>query len=139
MLVIAQTTDIATCRALRRTVFIEEQGVSKDDEVDDLDDLAIHLLAQLDGQAIGSARLIVLGDAGKIGRVCVLHDHRGAGYGAALIRAAIAHFRMLPQIRYAKLGAQLHAVQFYQALGFVAVGPVFDDAGIAHREMVLHF
>ena len=136
---ISETTDIATCRALRRTVFIEEQGVSETDEVDDLDGIAIHLLARLDGQPIGTARLIVMGNAGKIGRVCVVQSARGGGYGAALIRAAVAHFRTMPGIEYAKLGAQTHALGFYTALGFAAVGPVFKDAGIAHREMVLRF
>ena len=136
---IAETTDITTCRALRRTVFIEEQGVSEADEVDDQDGTAIHLLARLDGQPIGTARLIVIGDVGKIGRVCLLPNHRGAGRGAALMRAAVAHFRNMPQIKYAKLGAQTHALGFYTALGFVAVGPEFEDAGIAHREMVLRF
>ena len=138
-LVIAETKDIATCRALRRTVFIEEQGVSEADEVDDLDAVAIHLLAHLNGHAIGSARLIVLGDTGKIGRVCVLHAHRGAGHGAALIHAAVARFRDMPEIKYAKLGAQTHALGFYAALGFIAIGPEFDDAGIAHRDMLLQF
>ncbi len=137
MLHIAETSDIATCRALRRAVFIEEQGVSEADEVDDQDGIAIHLLATLNGTAIGTARLIVMGNAGKIGRVCVLPTARGGGHGAALIRAAVAHFRKIPTVTYAKLGAQTHALEFYTALGFVAVGPVFEDAGIAHREMIM--
>jgi len=139
MLEIVETNDIATCRALRRTVFIEEQGVPEADEVDDQDGIAIHLLARLDGQPVGTARLIVMGNAGKIGRVCLLPTARGAGHGAALIRAAVTCFRQMPGIEYAKLGAQTHAMGFYEGLGFVAVGPEFDDAGIAHREMVLRF
>ena len=138
-LTISQTSDIATCRALRRTVFIEEQGVSEADEVDDLDSTAIHLLARLNGKPVGTARLIVMGDAGKIGRVCLLPSARGAGHGAALIRAAVAHFRTMPGVGYAKLGAQTHALGFYTALGFTAIGPEFDDAGIPHREMILQF
>lgn len=59
------------------------------------------------------------------------------GIGAALIRAAVARFRAMPGVTKAKLGAQVHALGFYQALGFQAVGPVYDDAGIAHRDMVL--
>ena len=65
---ITETRDIATCRALRRTVFIDEQGVSEADELDDLDQVAIHLLASDDRHAIGSARLLVQRDLGKIGR-----------------------------------------------------------------------
>ena len=82
------TQDIATCLDLRRIVFIDEQGVSEADERDDLDQEAVHLLATAGGAAVGSARLLMQGDTGKIGRVCVLASHRGTGLGAALIRAA---------------------------------------------------
>jgi ElaA protein len=136
MINIAPSRDIATCRMLRRRVFIEEQGVSEADELDDLDDEAIHLLAHLDGRAVGSARLLLRGDTGKIGRVCVLAEARGQGLGAALIRAALDEFRRHPGLTQAKLGAQTHALGFYEALGFVAIGPVYDDAGIPHRDMV---
>jgi predicted GNAT family N-acyltransferase len=137
MIEIAPTRDIATCRALRRTVFIEEQGVSEADEVDDLDDQAIHLLVTDQGRPVGSARLLVLGEIGKIGRVCVLPALRGTGLGAALMRAAVAEFRKHPGVRKVKLGAQTHALGFYERLGFQAVGAEFLDAGIPHREMVL--
>lgn len=136
---ITVTDDIATCRALRRTVFIEEQGVPEADEIDGLDDTAVHLLARQDGVAIGAARLLTLGEIGKIGRVCVLPGARGAGIGAALTRAAVAHFRDVPGVSAAKLGAQTHAIGFYEKLGFAAVGPEYMDAGIAHRDMILRF
>ena len=64
---ISVTRDIATCRELRRIVFIEEQGFAEAVEVDDRDDEAIHLLAQLGGKAVGSARLLIIGETGKIG------------------------------------------------------------------------
>lgn len=136
-LTIAVTDDIAACRALRRTVFIEEQGVSEADEVDDLDSQAIHLLATLDGVPVGSARLLPMGKIGKVGRVCVLAEARGTGLGAALMRAAVDHYRTLPGIEKVKLGAQAHALGFYERLGFDAVGPEYMDAGIRHRDMVL--
>lgn len=137
MIEISETRDIAACRALRRTVFIEEQGVSEADEVDDKDDDAIHLLARDGGVPVGSARLLVLGEVGKVGRVCVLQQARGTGLGAALMRAAVERFRQVPGVKKVKLGAQVHALGFYERLGFTAVGDVFDDAGIPHREMVL--
>lgn len=136
-LLIAPTTDIATCHALRRAVFIDEQGVSEAEEIDGRDREATHLLATLQGVPVGSARLFASGDTGKIGRVCVLASHRGTGVGAALIRAAIAHFRGVPGVTCAKLGSQTHAIPFYEALGFAVAGPVYDDAGIPHRDMVL--
>ncbi|PTE22838.1 drug:proton antiporter [Cereibacter changlensis JA139] len=134
---ISVTTDIAACRALRRIVFIEEQGVPEADEIDELDDEAIHLLAEVEGRPVGSARLLVRGETGKIGRVCVLAEQRGAGLGAALIRAAVAELRRIPGVRQAKLGAQTHALGFYEKLGFTALGPEYIDAGIPHRDMVL--
>ncbi len=136
MIRIAVTDDIATCRALRRAVFIEEQGVSEADELDDLDGVAVHLLAIVDGRPMGSARIIPGEGYGKIGRVCVLAEARGTGLGAALMREAVQECRRLG-LKTARLGAQTHALGFYEALGFEAVGPVFDDAGIPHREMIL--
>jgi predicted GNAT family N-acyltransferase len=137
-LTISLTTDIAACRALRRTVFIEEQGVAEADEVDDLDADAIHILATQDSTPVGSARLLVMGDVGKVGRVCVLREARGTGLGVALMQAAIAEFRTMPGISAVKLGAQVHALGFYEQLGFASYGAVYMDAGIAHRDMVLH-
>ena len=132
---IEETRDIATCQALRRAVFIEEQGVAEALEVDGRDEGAIHLLATVDGRPAGTARLLVTGATGKIGRVCVLPAHRGTGLGRALIRAALDRLAQEPGVQMALLGAQTHALGFYEALGFVARGPVYDDAGIPHRDM----
>lgn len=133
---IEQTDDLAACHALRRAVFIEEQGVSEAEELDDKDAGALHLLARRDGRPVGTARILLQGDTGKIGRVCVLAQARGTGLGAALIRAALDALRDRPGITRAKLGAQTHALGFYEKLGFTAFGPVYDDAGIPHRDMI---
>lgn len=137
MIHIAPTRDIAACRALRRAVFIEEQGVSETIEVDDLDDQAIHLLATDNGTPVGSARLLVQGNIGKVGRVCVLAHARGTGLGVALMRAAVAEFRTIPGVTQVKLGAQTHALAFYERLGFTATGPEYLQADIPHRDMIL--
>lgn len=137
MIEIAPTEDLATCHAIRRVVFIEEQGVPEAEEIDDLDAGALHLLARLNGRPLGTARLLRQGDTGKIGRVAVLRDARGTGLGAALMRAAIDQFRAMDGVARVKLGAQTHALGFYEKLGFTAYGPEFDDAGIPHRAMVL--
>jgi predicted GNAT family N-acyltransferase len=134
---IAVTRDLATCLAVRRKVFIDEQGVSEADEVDGLDPVALHLLAMQDAAPVGTARILVEGAVGKIGRVCVLPQARGTGLGAALIRAAVAELRAMPGVAKAKLGAQVHALGFYERLGFEAVGQVYMDAGIPHRDMVM--
>ena len=128
------TQDIATCHALRRAVFIDEQGVSEADEIDDLDDACIHLLAKVSGVPVGTARIYVTNRTAKIGRVCVIKSHRGNGLGAGLIRKALEVAK--GKADQAKLGAQVHALVFYEALGFAAYGPVYDDAGIPHRDML---
>ena len=131
---IVETTDLTAVHALRRAVFIEEQGVSEAEEWDDLDAQAIHLLA-LEGETpLGTARLFVEGATGKIGRVCVDRAARGTGLGKALIREGCTRLAALGCARVT-LGAQVQAMPFYESLGFRVCGPVYDDAGIPHREM----
>ena len=130
------TDDIATCLMLRRTVFIEEQDVSEADELDDLDTECFHLLAWDGELPVGTARIQIVNQLAKIGRVCVIKSHRGTGLGVALIRGALDIAKSKDGVVRAKLGAQVHALGFYEALGFTAIGSVYDDAGIDHRDMV---
>lgn len=132
---IAVTDDLAACHAIRRAVFIEEQGVSEAEEIDDLDGDAVHLLAMDGGAPVGTARLLFAGDMGKIGRVAVMPSHRGTGLGKSLMLAALDVLRQRGLTK-AKLSSQDHAIGFYESLGFVAEGPFYDDAGIPHRDMV---
>lgn len=134
---ITVTTQPETCFALRHQVFVVEQGVPIEEEIDALDASATHLLARRNSVPIGAARIVFQHDLAKIGRVCVLQPARGTGLGAALINEAVAIARATPGITQAKLGAQIQALGFYEKLGFTAVGPVYDDAGIDHRDMVL--
>ena len=134
---VMRSEDLAQCHALRRAVFIEEQNVPEHEEVDGRDGEALHFLARFDGVPVGCARVLLIGETGKIGRVCVLRAHRGKGIGVALIRATIEALRCSLGISHAKLGSQAHAIGFYEKLGFVATGPEYLDAGIPHRDMVL--
>lgn len=135
MIRIEVTQDVPTCQALRRVVFIDEQGVSEADEVDGLDGRAIHLLAWDGACPVGTARLLLKHPVGKIGRVCVLPEARGLGLGAALITAALDVLREQPGIGEAYLGSQSQATGFYEKLGFAVEGEEFLDAGIPHRHM----
>jgi predicted GNAT family N-acyltransferase len=130
----AWPADEATLRALREAVFVREQGVAPELEWDGLDASARHFLAEDErGRPAGTARLL---PDGHLGRVCVLPEARGRGLGGALVEAAVAAARAAGRERV-WLGAQLQAIPFYEALGFTAEGPVFDDAGIPHRKMTL--
>ncbi len=131
---IALTRDLETCFALRRVVFIDEQGVPESEEIDAFDATSLHLLAQDNGTPVGTARVYVADNVAKIGRVCVLRAYRGRGLGAALIKATLDVSK--GKAKTAKLGAQIHALGFYEGLGFTAQGPIYDDAGIDHRDMV---
>ena len=123
---------------MRRMVFINEQGVSEADEVDGKDKDAVHLLAVDLIGFVGAARVLRLDQMEnptvKIGRVCVLRDHRGKGIGEAILEQCHKSARSLGATR-AILGAQVSALAFYERLGYRAYGEVFDDAGIDHRMM----
>ncbi len=128
--------DMADVLEVRRVVFIVGQDVPEHEERDGKDDEAIHLIAHDDGKAVGTARILLLDGVGKIGRVAVLDEQRGRGLGKEIMLAALAELRR-EGVGRAKLAAQTHALGFYEALGFVAEGPEFMDAGIPHRNMLL--
>ncbi|MEE2810216.1 MAG: GNAT family N-acetyltransferase [Pseudomonadota bacterium] len=130
------TQDLEACLKLRFEVFVDEQGVPVEEERDALDDSATHLLALQDGTPVGTARIVFQDDTAKIGRVCVVKTARGTGLGAKLIEACVNVARNQAGITRAKLGAQTHAIGFYEKLGFEVYGPVYLDAGIDHRDMV---
>lgn len=132
---ISVTDDIEACVALRRAVFIVEQGISEEDEIDDLDGVGIHILAQDNGEPVGTARLLISGTTGKIGRICVLKSHRGTGLGAAIVNQSAEVLKTRGDLGRIALGAQEYAIGFYEKLGFQVCGPIYDDAGIPHREM----
>ncbi len=121
---------------VRRLVFIVGQDVPEHEERDGKDDEAIHLIARQDGKAVGTARILLSEGYGKIGRVAVLDETRGQGLGNEIMKAALDELRH-EGVGQAKLAAQTHALGFYEALGFVADGPEFMDAGIPHRNMTL--
>ena len=124
--------DAASLGAVRRQVFIEEQGVPEALEWDSDDATALHLLAlTIEGEPIGCARLL---PDGHIGRMAVLPDWRGLGIGKALLEAALGSARARGHA-LVKLSAQIHAAGFYQAAGFVPVGDPYEEAGIPHIAM----
>lgn len=126
--------DRSALLAVRETVFVHEQGVPADEEVDSLDDDAWHVLARdLHGTPIGAGRLTA---EPRIGRMAVLASWRGQGVGRAILQALIdqARSRRHPSV---SLHAQLSARDFYAAAGFKPVGGQFDECGIMHQRMEL--
>ncbi|WP_210215717.1 GNAT family N-acetyltransferase [Roseitalea porphyridii] len=130
-------TDMAACLAIRHQVFVREQCVDEDLERDGLDDRCIHYLA-VDGQTpVGTARVMPLEGRYKIQRMAVLSERRGTGVGAALMEFIMDDLAEAAAAsgRHFFLSSQVHAMAFYEKLGFVACSDEFMDAGIAHRDM----
>lgn len=136
---------MAAALAVRRAVFIIEQAVPESVEIDEHDGdpaemtSALHVIARCDGEVVGTARLLlpeISEGVAHIGRVAVLRSHRGRGIGYALMRALhdLAHEHGITTIA---LNAQLHALAFYEKLGYQAHGDVFLDANIPHRAMTV--
>jgi predicted GNAT family N-acyltransferase len=135
VIAIESAAEIERAHAIRRRVFIEEQHVPEEIEMDDDDAHAFHALATVDGVAIGCGRMVDHGASEvKIGRMAVLQEFRNTGVGAMILRFLIDRARTRG-IRKAILHAQLTAEGFYLKEGFRPVGDVFEEAGIAHRLM----
>ena len=122
---------------IREEVFIREQGVPQELELDEQDETAIHVLAYQDGQCIGTARLVNLGNQSmQIGRMAVLTQYRGNGIGKRILEELIELSRKQGTSSII-LHAQITAIAFYEKLGFLPEGPEYLEAGIAHRNMIL--
>jgi predicted GNAT family N-acyltransferase len=122
--------------SIRTRVFVKEQGVPEEIELDHDDKRAVHFLAFAAGKACGTARVVIRHGNAKIGRMAVLRSYRGKGIGTRLLKQAI---RMAKQqnAKTIYLHAQVSVIGFYQTMNFRCVGPVFNEAGIPHRKMLL--
>ncbi len=125
---------------IRLQVFVEEQGVPEDMEWDEFDQDAWHAIAKFNDQVVGTGRLILQTNdpiqMAKIGRMAVLKSHRNQGIGQQILRALIQKGKEKGAQAFI-LHAQTHAIPFYASEGFEPHGPIFDEAGIPHVEMML--
>ena len=121
---------------IRQRVFVEEQGVQAELELDVQDGEAIHWLGFRDGQVAGTARLLRYGqDSAKVGRVAVLPAWRSSGLGRELMEE-IHRWGGAQPLKQILLDAQVSVIPFYEKLGYQAEGEIFEEAGILHRRMV---
>lgn len=130
--------DLRRAMAIREEVFVVEQAVPPELEVDGLDPLCTHLVAERaeagGWRVIGAARLRPKGALAKAERVAVLAAERGLGAGA-LLMAALEEEARQQGFAEVVLNAQVQVVPFYERLGYRAEGPEFEEAGIQHRAM----
>jgi predicted GNAT family N-acyltransferase len=116
---------------IRFSVFVAEQGVPPDIELDDMDERSLHAVAFIDLTAVATGRLL---PDGHIGRMAVLKAWRGRGIGGQIL-ARLMERAAARGDREVVLSAQVHATPFYRAHGFVEEGAEYLEAGIAHRTM----
>jgi len=121
----------AEAKPIRFEVFVDEQRVPAEIELDEHDEQCVHAIAYAAGRAVGTGRLL---PDGHIGRMAVLKSWRGRGAGRALLRALVDAARRRGD-RAVLLSAQVHALGFYRAEGFEPEGPVYEEAGIPHQAM----
>ena len=122
---------------VRQEVFILEQGVPAELELDEFDSSAAHVLAYQDAHCIGTGRLLNLSaKQAQIGRMAVLAKFRGKGVGKQILRKLV-ELAASQGAREIILHSQVSAIPFYEKLGFQAQGNVYDEAGIPHRNMML--
>lgn len=126
---------------IRHQVFVEEQSVPVELELDEFDIESWHALCLVKNLPVGTGRLVkeFRGHEcwGRIGRMAVLNAYRGQHFGLSILDALIDKARDL-EMSHLYLHAQVSAISFYEKRGFVIHGDMFDEAGISHQEMELN-
>lgn len=124
---------------IREKVFVEEQKVPKEEEIDEYEDQSHHFLATINGTPCGAARWRITSNGIKLERFAVLQEFRNIGVGSALVKAVLKDINDQPhsseKIKY--LHSQLGAVPLYQKFGFAKKGEIFEECAIQHYKMVL--
>lgn len=127
--------ELSKCLEIRTKVFVEEQSVPIDKEIDDLDKVGIHSLVLINHTAIATGRLIPLNDKnGKIGRMAVITEYRKIGIGSLIINFLEAK-ALEKNIKVITLDAQEYVKKFYSNHGYAEQGEVFLEVGIPHIKM----
>lgn len=131
---VSNEQQLADAYQVRSLVFIEEQGVDPELEHDQHDQTAIHVVGYQNNQPIAVGRIRLLDHVGKMERVAILKQYRGQKYGQQLM-TTMEHFLAEQGRTLAKLNAQVHALPFYQTIGYQIISNVFIEAGIEHVSM----
>jgi predicted GNAT family N-acyltransferase len=127
--------ELADAYSVRKTVFVDEQNVPLDEEIDAYEDEAEHFVMYHDGTPMAAGRFRLVDGYGKVERICVLKEARKTGAGRAIMNA-IEEYAREKDIHKLKLNAQTHAIPFYAGLGYETVSEEFMDAGIPHKTML---
>ncbi|TYR79481.1 GNAT family N-acetyltransferase [Priestia megaterium] len=131
----ASKQDLEDAYYVRMKVFVEEQKVDAEEEIDQYEDEATHIVVYDQQKPVGAGRFRIVDGYGKMERICVLPTHRKDGVGK-LIMTTMEELASARKLSKLKLHAQTQAEGFYKKLGYVTVSGEFMDAGIPHVEMV---
>ena len=121
---------------IRKKVFMDEQNVSVDEELDGRDFAADHYLVESNNKFIGTCRIYYQDNEATIGRVAVLKEFRKKGIASFMMKKAVKEIDA-NKIKTIHIGAQVQAVAFYEKFGFKISGDLYLDANIEHYPMVL--
>lgn len=121
--------------SIRKTVFVDEQHVPLEEEIDQFEDDATHFVLYNQNSPVAAGRFRVVDGFGKVERICVLKEARKTGAGKAIMKE-IERFALDQGIHRLKLNAQTQAIPFYARLGYEVVSEEFLDAGIPHKTML---
>lgn len=135
--VVSNEQELKEAFAIRRKVFVDEQQVPEEEEIDALESEATHFILSVNGKPAGAGRLRVVEGYGKVERICILKEHRSNGAGKTLMNH-IQAITLEKGLHKLKLNAQVAAIPFYTKLGYETVSEEFLDAGIPHKTMVKH-
>ena len=119
-------------KKIRYEVFVRGQNVPEGIEIDGLDPDCTHVLLSVNGKPVGTGRIQ---NDGHIGRVAVLEEFRGKGFGTMIIKK-LEEAAKDKKLRSVYLNSQSHAELFYKRLGYRPVGETFMEAGIQHVKML---
>ncbi len=119
---------------VRRQVFINEQNIPENIEIDGSDKNAKSMILKVDNKPIGTGRLIEINDKMYIGRVCILKDYRKKGYASHLIKFLLDEAKKMGK-KEVFIHSQSYVKSFYEKIGFIKFGEEFLEAGIPHINM----
>ncbi|WP_455660683.1 GNAT family N-acetyltransferase [Pradoshia sp.] len=135
IMIVTNEEELQQAYHVRKMVFVEEQHVPIEEEIDHLEEESTHFLAINENEEpIGAGRFRVVDSYGKVERICVMAEARSSGVGRALMEAIEQH-ALSQGIEITKLNAQVQAIPFYESLGYAVISDEFLDAGIPHRTM----
>jgi ElaA protein len=124
----------------RCEVFIQEQKIICEEEIDGIDDKCIHIFLEENERVIAYCRIVPKGinyENISIGRVLVLKEFRRKGIAQEMLRVAVRYIKENFQDDKIIISAQLYAKDLYSSVGFIQDSDVYEEAGIPHVKMYI--